>query len=282
MNYAKVAALRHELAGQSREFADATTDPFERFIRLWESFCYEPDRVVKARLAAAEADCVAAFQQQRRESGVLRFFKKCFYRFFNRVSNIELVPDASDFRVFKREVADALVSMPEYYRFSKGMFAWVGFNTVPYPYTPAPRAAGETKWSFGKLMRYGMDGVISFTTFPLKIASIVGSIAALIGVLMVIWVIVEFFMSSFTPSGYPTIVCLILIFGGMILGALGIIGEYVARIYMETKHRPMYIAKSVCELGDAGADAQAADAVAGVGEQTQNGCAPEGSRCDII
>ncbi len=240
-NFGKEAAL---FAGL--EHADAD------HVAFMDSDMQQPPAVLlnmyRTLIADPEADCVAAFQEQRRESEAMSFFKKCFYRFFNKVANIDLVPDASDFRVFKREVADALLSMPEYFRFTKGMFAWVGFNTVPYPYTPAPRAAGETKWNFGKLMRYGVDGMVAFTTFPLKVASVLGSVAALVGVLLVIWVVVEFFITSTMPSGYPTVVCLILIFGGLILGALGVIGEYIARIYIETKRRPMYIAKQVRTL----------------------------------
>ncbi len=250
-NFGKEAAL---FAGLEHSDAD--------YVAFMDSDMQQPPSVLldmyKMLLANPEADCVAAFQEQRKENAVLNFFKRCFYKFFNRVANIELVPNASDFRVFKREVASALVSMPEYFRFTKGMFSWVGFNTLPYPYTPAPRASGETKWSFRKLWRYGIDGMLSFTTFPLKIASIVGSLAALIGVILVIVVIVEFFITSTMPSGYPTVVCLILIFGGMILGALGVIGEYIARIYIETKRRPMYIAKSVKTLlgSDSGSDGE--------------------------
>lgn len=196
-------------------------------------------------LANPTADCVAAFQQQRKEGGVLRFFKKSFYRMFGKTSQLNIVPDASDFRVFRRGVAEALTAMPESFRFSKGMFAWVGFETLPFPYTPADRAEGTSKWSFRKLFNYGVGGVLSFTTFPLKIATAVGTIATIAGLLLLIEVVVEMFVNPSLPSGYPTMICVQLIMGGLILATLGIIGEYIARIYIETKRRPHYIAKSI-------------------------------------
>ncbi len=195
--------------------------------------------------ANPQADCVAAYQEHRRESALLRFFKTSFYKVFDATSNLDIPPDASDFRVFRRSVAQALSSMPESFRFSKGMFAWVGYETLPFPYTPAQRAQGESKWSFRKLLSYGLGGVLSFTTFPLKIATFVGAIATLVGLLLLIEVIVEWVVNPAMPSGYPTLMCVMLILGGLILGTLGVIGEYIARIYIETKHRPAYIAKSV-------------------------------------
>ena len=194
--------------------------------------------------ANPSADCVAAFQEHRNEGAVLSFFKHAFYKTFDATSNLNAMPDASDFRVFRREVADALLSMPESFRFSKGMFAWVGFETLPFPYT-ANRVEGETKWSFRKLMRYGIGGVLSFTTFPLKIAAVAGLVATLAGLVLLVEVIVEQFINPAMPSGYPTILCVLLLMGGLILATLGVIGEYIARIYIETKRRPAYIAKSV-------------------------------------
>ena len=195
--------------------------------------------------ANPQADCVAAYQEHRRESALLRFFKTSFYRVFDATSKLNIPPDASDFRVFRRSVAQALSAMPESFRFSKGMFAWVGYETLPFPYTPAQRAEGESKWSFRKLLSYGVGGVLSFTTFPLKIATFVGMLATLVGLVLFIEVVVEAVINPAMPSGYPTLLCVMLILGGLILGTLGVIGEYIARIYIETKHRPAYIAKSV-------------------------------------
>ena len=182
--------------------------------------------------ANPSADCVAAFQEHRNEGAVLSFFKHAFYKTFDATSKLNAMPDA-------------LLSMPESFRFSKGMFAWVGFETLPFPYTPANRVEGETKWSFRKLMRYGIGGVLSFTTFPLKIAAVAGLVATLAGLVLLVEVIVEQFINPAMPSGYPTLLCVLLLMGGLILVTLGVIGEYIARIYIETKRRPAYIAKSV-------------------------------------
>ena len=135
--------------------------------------------------------------------------------------------------------------MTEYNRFSKGIFGWVGFRTKWLPYENVERVAGETKWSFRKLMRYGIGGVLSFTTFPLKIAAVAGLVATLVGLVLLVEVVVEQFINPAMPSGYPTLLCVLLLMGGLILVTLGVIGEYVARIYIETKRRPAYIAKSV-------------------------------------
>lgn len=182
--------------------------------------------------ANPSADCVAAFQEHRNEGAVLSFFKHAFYKTFDATSRLNVMPDA-------------LLSMPESFRFSKGMFAWVGFETLPFPYTPANRVEGETKWSFRKLMRYGIGGVLSFTTFPLKIAAVAGLVATLVGLVLLVEVVVEQFINPAMPSGYPTLLCVLLLMGGLILVTLGVIGEYIARIYIETKRRPAYIAKSV-------------------------------------
>ena len=146
--------------------------------------------------------------------------------------------------MFRRDVARALLSMPEYSRFSKGLFAWVGFNTYAMPYTPNQRHEGQSKWSFKKLFKYAMGGILSFTTWPLKIAIWIGGIAALGSLLYLLWVlIVDYLINGIAIPGYPTLVCLILLFGGFQLLVLGIIGEYLARTYIEGKHRPIYIAK---------------------------------------
>lgn len=192
-----------------------------------------------------EYDCVAAYQEQRREGLAQRLFKEAFYRTFNAVTDTQITADASDFRVFRRNVADALLAVPEYHRFSKGLFAWVGFNTLPWPYTPDERAGGESKWSLRKLFRYAFGGIISFSTLPLSIATWVGSISSLAAVIYFFVVLYDTNIAKNTPDGYPTIVCLILLLGGLTLLTLGIIGTYIARIYIEDKHRPVYIARSV-------------------------------------
>ena len=218
-------------------------------VAIMDADLQQPPAVLLAMYRELEGrpdiDCVAAYQEKRRENPAAAAVKELFYRAFNAVSSVTIVPDASDFRVFRASVARALLSMPEYFRFSKGMFSWVGFATAPYPYTPDERASGTTKWTFGRLLHYGVGGILSFTTFPLKLAAWVGAAASVLALVFIVETIVEWFATSTMPSGYPTLVCLILLFGGLILLTLGIIGEYIARIYVETKRRPSYIARSV-------------------------------------
>ncbi len=203
-------------------------------------------------MADSTLDSVAAYQAKRHEGAVQAALKRAFYRTFKAMTEgcENMIPGASDFRVFRRDVADALLSMPEYHRFSKGLFAWVGFNTKPFPYEPSPRAAGSTKWSLRKLMAYAFEGIFAFSTVPLKLATITGTIASIAAVISILGVFWDTFVKHNTPHGYPTTVCLLLLFGGLILLTLGIIGEYLARIYLEGKGRPVYIAKRTISAED--------------------------------
>jgi len=194
-----------------------------------------------------EYDLIAACQEHRHENFILRFFKKTFYRLFNRVGDIDLIVDASDFRIMRAHVARAVLNMPEYFRFSKGLFAWVGFKTYAYPYTPNPRLAGTTKWSLFKLFRYAFDGLISFTTSPLRIAAYFGLVAFCASGIYLLSVLYEYCVRGIDVPGFPTIVGLVALFGGLQLSVLGIIGEYLGRAYLEGKHRPLYIARAIIE-----------------------------------
>lgn len=194
-----------------------------------------------------EVDCVAAVQEERHEGRVLKWFKHRFYKAFNAVGDVELPANASDFRVFRRNVADALMSMPEYFRFSKGLFAWVGFRTHTIPYTPAKRHAGSTSWSFGSLMGYALGGIVSFTTWPLRLILYVGMLTSLVSIIYLLVVVFEYFVVGINVPGYPTLICITLLFAGIVMLALGIFGEYLGRIYIEGKHRPVYLARRVIE-----------------------------------
>lgn len=202
-----------------------------------------------------EYDVVAACQRERADRSLRSRLSNGFYGLFNRVSDIHLEPGASDFRVFRRDVADALLSLPEYHRFTKGLFAWVGFRTLPYPYTPDERFAGQSRWSMRGLTRYAIEGMLSFTTVPLRVSAYVGAVAALAGFVYIIFVLVDALVLHNTPAGYPTLLSVMLILGGLILLSLGIIGEYVARIYLEGKRRPAYVASSVVRADKAEKDA---------------------------
>lgn len=198
-----------------------------------------------------EYDAVAAFQEKRKEGFVAGSFKKLFYKLMNKISETEFKNGASDFRTLRRNVADAILSMPEYSRFSKGIFSWVGFETWYMPYEAQARNAGESKWSFWKLFRYAVEGFVSFSTFPLKIATYAGMLAALSSILYLLVVVVQKLFFSIDIPGYPTIVVLILFIGGVQLLILGIIGEYLGRIYLQGKNRPIYIEKEVLPVEEA-------------------------------
>ena len=190
-----------------------------------------------------EYDIVAAYQDRRGEGKVLSFFKKNFYRTINSLSNINLKSDASDFRTFRRNVAESIIALGEYHRFSKGIFAWVGYNTCFIPYTACPRTAGETKWSFRKLMNYAIDGIIGYSTKPLRIATLLGILTAIAAFAYLIVVICQKIFTGIDIPGYATIIVLILFLGSMQLFCIGIIGEYVGRTFEQSKNRPIYISK---------------------------------------
>lgn len=188
-------------------------------------------------------DIVAAYQDRRREGKVLSFFKKSFYAIINKLSKVSLQSDASDFRTFRRSVRESILQLHEYHRFSKGIFAWVGYDTCFIPYTACERAHGTTKWNFWKLLNYAVEGIIGYSTAPLRLATILGSFAGIAAVLYLIWVILEKLIWGIPVPGYATIIVLILFFGCVQLFCIGIIGEYVGRTFEQTKDRPIYITK---------------------------------------
>lgn len=194
-----------------------------------------------------DLDMVTAYQDRRGEGKTLSFFKKTFYKIINRLTDTPLKADASDFRTFRRSVGDSILAMPEYHRFSKGIFAWVGYNTEFIPYTAQKRTRGVTKWSFRKLFNYAIDGIIGYSTKPLRFATVLGSLTSIAAFIYLLIVILEKLITGIDIPGYATIIVLILFLGGMQLFCIGIIGEYVGRIFVQSKHRPIYIAKEVLD-----------------------------------
>ena len=188
-------------------------------------------------------DCVAAYQENRKESKTLSGFKSAFYKVINKITDVDFVNGASDFRLLKRTMVDAILEMTEYHRFSKGIFSWVGFNTKYIPYTVEERQFGETKWSYGKLFKYAFDGIVSFSTFPLKLATGVGLLTAFASIIYLFVVVLQKLIFGIDVPGYATIVVLVLFLGGMQLFCLGILGEYLSKIYVQVKNRPIYILK---------------------------------------
>ena len=201
--------------------------------------------MVKILDETPEYDVVAAYQDRRGEGKVLSFFKKSFYAVINKLSSVKLQPDASDFRTFRRSVRDSILDLQEYHRFSKGIFAWVGYETCFIPYTACERAAGTTKWSFWKLVNYAVEGIIGFSTAPLRLATVLGCFTGIAAVFYLISVVIEKLAFGIDIPGYATIITLILGFGSMQLFCIGIIGEYVGRTFEQSKDRPVYIAKEI-------------------------------------
>lgn len=192
-----------------------------------------------------EYDEVAAYQEERKEGKIMTLFKSAFYSMINKLCDVELYKNASDFRCMRRCVVDAILQMTEYHRFSKGIFAWIGFETYYRPYEVRERNAGTTSWSFWKLVNYALEGVISFSTKPLKMATKLGIGTSILAILYMIIVIIQKLVFGIAIPGYPTIIVLILLIGGIQLTVLGIIGEYLAKMHIEVKNRPIYIAKNV-------------------------------------
>jgi glycosyltransferase involved in cell wall biosynthesis len=197
-----------------------------------------------------EYDLVAAYQDRRGESKLLSFFKKSFYKIINRLSDVNLHADASDFRTMRRSVADSIIELGEYHRFSKGIFAWVGFQTCFIPYTACPRVAGESKWNFRKLFNYAVEGIIGYSTKPLRIATFLGGFTGVLAFIYLIVVILEKLITGIDIPGYATIVVLILFLGSMQLFCIGIIGEYVGRTFEQSKNRPVYIPREILSYED--------------------------------
>ena len=193
-------------------------------------------------LEEGEYDSVATRRTTRKgEPKVRSFFARMFYKIMNKVSDADVVDGARDFRLMKRDMVDAIVDMCESNRFSKGIFGWVGFKTYWMEYENVERVAGKTKWSFWKLFKYSIDGITNFSSTPLKISSFMGLLFTLISLIMTIFVFVRALPYQDPVQGWPSLVCIILFIGGVQLFCIGIIGQYISKMYIETKKRPHYI-----------------------------------------
>lgn len=187
-----------------------------------------------------DIDCVTAYQQERKEGRAVASLKSLFYKGINKISDVEFVNGASDFRLFRRNVAEAILQMKEYHRFSKGMFSYVGFNTEYIPYTAQQRESGESKWGMKKLIQYAFEGIFAFSTSPLKIPIYAGTLFILISVAFLISVIFSF---DELTNAVRLIISAVFFTGGVILLILGIIGQYLSKMYVQGKDRPVYILK---------------------------------------
>ena len=199
-------------------------------------------------LQSGEYDSVATRRVTRKgEPPIRSFFARCFYKLINRISDADIVDGARDFRLMTRRMVDAILSMTEYNRFSKGIFGWVGFRTKWLPYENVERVAGETKWSFWKLFLYSLEGITAFSTAPLAIASIAGILLCIVALLFVCVVLVKTLAFGDAVGGWPSMMCVILFLGGVQLFCMGILGQYLAKTYLETKKRPIYIVQETNE-----------------------------------
>lgn len=189
-------------------------------------------------------DCVATRRVTRKgEPPIRSWFARKFYQLMGKISRTEIVDGARDFRLMTRQMVDAILSMKEYSRFSKGIFSWVGFSTKWLEYENIERSAGETKWNFWKLLIYSIDGIIGFSTAPLAIASVAGVIFCIIAFLLLLFFFVKALVWGDPVAGFPATICIILLLGGIQLFCMGILGQYLSKTYLETKQRPIYIAK---------------------------------------
>lgn len=205
-------------------------------------------------ILTGEYDSVATCRTTRKgEPPIRSWFAKRFYQMINRISDADIVDGARDFRLMKRAMVDTIVSIGEYNRFSKGIFGWIGFRTYWLAYENVNRVAGETKWNFWKLFRYAVDGVISFSQVPLNIASWFGMLMTMVSFLAVIVIALRRLIWGDPVAGWASIVCIMTFIGGIQLFCMGIMGQYISKIYMEVKRRPHYIvAQSNLKCGKRG------------------------------
>ena len=235
-NFGKEAAL---YAGLSNADGD--------YIATMDADLQDPPSLLPQMLAVIESqDCdnVATRRVNRKgEPPIRSFFARCFYKLMRRLSNIDIADGARDYRLMSRAMVDSILSVSEYNRFSKGIFAWVGYETRWLEFENVERSAGETKWSFWKLVRYSIDGIINFSNTPLQISSYLGMILTIVSFIAIIVEVIRALVFGDPVAGWPSLVCIITFIGGIELFCMGIMGQYIAKTYMEVKHRPHYIVK---------------------------------------
>lgn len=239
-NFGKEAAM---LAGLDKATGD--------YVTLMDADLQDPPYLLRQMydiIKNEDYDCVATRRVTRKgEPPIRSFFARMFYKLINKMSDIEMVDGARDYRLMKRQVANSIISMREYNRYSKGIFTFVGFKTKWLEYENVKRVAGETKWSFWKLVKYAIEGITAFSTVPLIMSSIIGLLFCLIAFLLILVIIFKTLVYGDPTSGWPSLVCIIFLVSGVQLFSLGIIGQYLSKTYLEVKHRPIYIIKETEE-----------------------------------
>lgn len=235
-NFGKEAAL---FAGMERATGD--------WVATLDADLQDPPSLLPSMLEAVRTegiDCAATRRVSRLgEPPIRSFFARRFYRLMSKISDANIVDGARDYRLMSRRMIDAILSIPERNRFSKGIFSWVGYETRWFEYENVERAAGETKWSFWKLFLYSIDGIVAFSTAPLALSSLFGIFIALTGFVLTAWIVIKTLIWGDPVAGWPSMICVILIVGGLQLLSVGILGQYLAKTYIESKQRPLYIVK---------------------------------------
>lgn len=225
------------------------------YVAILDADLQDPPSLLPEMLHAIQEegyDCVGSRRVTRKgEPPIRSFFARMFYRIMNKISSADIVDGARDFQLMNRKVVNAILSMGEYNRFSKGIFGWVGFRKKWLEYENIERAAGETKWSFWKLFVYALDGIVAFSTTPLVIASVMGMLFCLVAFIAIIFIIVRTLIFGDPTSGWPSMVCIIMFIAGIQLLCMGILGQYLAKTYLETKRRPLYLVEETdCDEAD--------------------------------
>ena len=235
-NFGKEAAM---LAGLQAAEGD--------YITLMDADLQDPPSLLKQMYDTIKEegyDCVATRRVTRKgEPPIRSFFSRLFYKLINKITDFEMVNGARDYRLMTRQVKDAIIEMKEYNRFSKGLTSFVGFDTKWIEYENVKRIAGQTKWSFWKLFKYALEGITAFSTAPLAISSILGLLFTIISVIFIFIIIIKTLVFGDPTSGWPSMVCIMLFMGGIQLLSLGVIGQYLAKTYLEVKNRPIYFVK---------------------------------------
>ncbi len=234
-NFGKEAAI---FAGLQKSKGDYTV--------IMDADLQDPPSLIPSMFEAIEEgyDSVATRRVSRKGEPLIRsFFARKFYRLMRRISKTEIVDGARDYRLMTRQVVDAILSMPEYCRFTKGIFGWVGFKTKWIEFENVERRKGETKWSFWKLFAYSIEGITSFSTAPLAFAAFAGMFFCIVAFIAILFVFFRAILFGDPTSGWPSMVCIILLIAGIQLFCIGIVGQYLAKTYLEVKSRPIYLVK---------------------------------------
>jgi glycosyltransferase involved in cell wall biosynthesis len=244
VHYINMARAFGKEAGMYAGLSTAKADLYA----VMDADLQDPPAMIPDMLTGIEAgyDMVGAARTDRTgEPPIRSFFSNMFYKIMNKISETPIIPGARDFRVMTQQVVDAVLAMSEHNRFSKGIFGWVGFNTKYLPYTNVERKHGKTSWSFWSLLRYSIDGIVNFSDVPLTIVSVLGMVSFIGAVIALAFIVIRAAIFGDPTPGWPSMVSIFLMIGGLQLFALGIVGRYIGKIFVEVKNRPIFIAKEI-------------------------------------